>query len=234
MLIVCLAVSGKIFGQTPSKDSLVEVKPVEYVNVGYSSVPRPNLAGPVSVVDENRIKELTGVSINSLLQGQAAGVKVVNTSGAPGSGGLITIRGINTINGGTAPLYIIDGIPVKTSRFRSLAHNVDNDPLADINPQDIASISILKDGQATAMYGMRGSNGVIVINTYGGTSGKTYLDISSYVGITQSPKELSVLVADGYRAYTLAKERARGLSQAEINNGIGRYLLLSTPAGYSR
>jgi TonB-dependent starch-binding outer membrane protein SusC len=235
MLIVCLAASGKIIGQTPSaklsspKDSLVEVKPVEYVNVGYSSVPRANLAGAVSVVDEGSIKELTGVSINALLQGQAAGVKVVNTSGAPGSGGILTIRGINTINGGTAPLYIIDGIPVKTSRFRSLAHNVDNDPLADINPQDIASISILKDGQATAMYGMRGSNGVIIINTYGGTSGKTYLDISSFVGITQAPKELPVLDADGYRAYTLAKERARGFSQTQINNGIGRYLLLSTP-----
>src|SRR4051794_40518498 len=115
MLIVCLAASGKIIGQTPSankstaKDSLVEVKEVEYVNVGYSSVPRPNLAGAVSVVDESSIKELTGVSINALLQGQAAGVKVVNTSGAPGSGGIITIRGISTINGGTDPLYIIDG-----------------------------------------------------------------------------------------------------------------------------
>src|SRR5690242_17166641 len=120
MLIVCLAASGKIIGQTPStKDSLVEVKPVELANVGYSSIPRADLAGAVSVVEEGRIKELTGVSINALLQGQAAGVKVVNTSGAPGSGGLITIRGISTINGGKDPLYIIDGIPVKTSRFRS-------------------------------------------------------------------------------------------------------------------
>jgi TonB-linked SusC/RagA family outer membrane protein len=236
MLIVCLAASGRAIGQnntnkaTPSTDSLTAVKEVEYVSVGYSSIPRANLAGSVSIVEEARIKELNGVSITALLQAQAAGVKVVNTSGAPGSGALTIIRGVSTLNAGTAPLYIIDGIPVKSDRFRSLAHNVDNDPLADINPQDISSISILKDGQATSMYGMRGANGVIIINTYGGTSGKTYLDLSSYVGVTQSPKSLPVLDADEYRAYILEKERARGLSPAQINDGIGRYLLLSTPA----
>jgi TonB-linked SusC/RagA family outer membrane protein len=236
ILVVCLAASGRLIAQTnsakpaPSTDSLVEVKPIEYVNVGYSAIPLSNLPGAVSIVDESRIKELAGVSISALLQAQAAGVRVVNTSGAPGSGALTFIRGITTLNAGTDPLYIIDGIPVKSSRFRSLAHNVDNDPLADINPQDISSIAILKDGHATAIYGMRGANGVIVINTYGGTSGKTYLDISSFTGITQLPEHYSVFDASQYKAYIIEKEQARGLSPTAINNGIGKYLLLSTPA----
>src|SRR4029077_9486432 len=99
-----------------------------------------------------------------------------------------------------------------------------------IDPQDIASITILKDGHATALYGMRGANGVVIINTYGGTSGKTDLDFSGYTGVMRAPEPLSVLDADGYREYIIEKEKARGLSQTDINNGAGRYLLLSTPA----
>jgi TonB-linked SusC/RagA family outer membrane protein len=171
------------------------------------------------------------VSIDALLQGQAAGVQVVNISGAPGSGAMVNLRGVTTINAGSQPLYIVDGIPVKSYRFSgALARNADNNPLADINPDDIAGITVLKDAHATALYGMRGANGVIVITTYGGTSGKTYLDFSGYTGVMQSPEPLSVLDADQYKEYILEKERARGLSETDINKGVGRYLLLSTPA----
>lgn len=217
--------------QAPSKDSVINVAPPEPVNNGYMTIQKRDIAGAVSTVKESRIKELAGVSVDALLQGQAAGVRVVNTSGAPGSGALTIIRGASTLNAGTTPLYIVDGIPVKVSRFNSLARNVDNNPLADINPQDIASISVLKDGQGTALYGMRGAEGVIVINTYGGTSGTTYLDVSANTGIMQFPEPYSVLDADQYRAYILQKEQARpGITQTDINNGIGRYLLISTPA----
>ncbi|MEO5563533.1 MAG: hypothetical protein ABIR18_08860, partial [Chitinophagaceae bacterium] len=94
ILIACLAASSKSIaqinanGQAPAKDSSITVIPVEYVNVGYSTIPRVNLTGAVSTVDESRIKKLAAVSITSLLQAQAAGVKVVNTSGAPGAGAL--------------------------------------------------------------------------------------------------------------------------------------------------
>lgn len=213
-------------------DSIINIKPIESVNIGYISPRRTNITGAISVVLERRIKDFAAVSIDALLQGQAAGVRVVNVSGAPGSGALVNIRGVSTLNAGSLPLYIVDGIPVKAYRFSgALARNADNNPLADINPDDIASITVLKDANATAMYGMRGANGVVVITTYGGTSGKTYLDFSGYSGVMRAPEPLSVLDADEYREYILEKERARGLSEDDINKGIGRYLLLSTPAG---
>ena len=212
-------------------DTLINIKPVESINIGYINPKRTNITSAVSVVNEGRIKDLAAVSIDALLQGQAAGVQVVNISSAPGSGAMVNLRGVTTINAGSQPLYIVDGIPVKSYRFSgALARNADNNPLADINPDDIASITVLKDAHATALYGMRGANGVIVITTYGGTSGKTYLDFSGYTGVMQSPEPLSVLDADQYKEYILEKERARGLSEADINKGVGRYLLLSTPA----
>jgi TonB-linked SusC/RagA family outer membrane protein len=233
LLLFTLACSNQLAAQSKTiaatVDSFINVQPVEKIDNGYMTIERKNTTGAISTVNENRIKELAGISINSLLQGQAAGVRVASTSGQPGSGGLVNIRGAATINGGADPLYIIDGIPVKVSRFRSLGGNLDHDPLADINPQDIESITILKDGHATALYGMRGSNGVIIIKTYGGTAGKTYLDFSVNMGVTQAPDHYSVFDANGYKAYTLEKEKARGLSDAQIANGVGRYLLVSTP-----
>jgi TonB-linked SusC/RagA family outer membrane protein len=212
-------------------DTLITIKPIESINIGYINPKRTNITSAVSAVNEGRIKDLAAVSIDALLQGQAAGVQVVNISGAPGSGAMVNLRGVTTINAGSQPLYIVDGIPVKSYRFSgALARNADNNPLADINPDDIAGITVLKDAHATALYGMRGANGVIVITTYGGTSGKTYLDFSGYTGVMQSPEPLSVLDADQYKEYIIEKERARGLSEADINKGVGRYLLLSTPA----
>ncbi|MCS3799553.1 SusC/RagA family TonB-linked outer membrane protein [Niastella sp. OAS944] len=212
-------------------DSLINIKPIEQINIGYINPKRTSITGAVSIVNENRVKDLAAVSIDALLQGQAAGVQVVNISGSPGAGALINVRGLTTINAGSQPLFIVDGIPVKSYRFSgALARNADNNPLADINPDDIASITVLKDAHATALYGIRGANGVVIITTYGGTSGRTYLDFSGYTGVMQSPEPLSVLDADQYKEYILEKERARGLSEADINKGVGRYLLLSTPA----
>jgi TonB-dependent starch-binding outer membrane protein SusC len=218
--------------QAAKNDSVQKANTTEAVNMGYLTVPKISVPGSVSIVKENRFKELAGVSIDALLQGQAAGVRVVNTSGAPGSGALTVIRGASTLNAGSVPLYIVDGVPLKVSRFTSLARNVDNNPLADINPHDIASVTILKDGHATAIYGMRGANGVVLISTYGGTSGKTYLDFSANTGFMQFPEPYyPILNANQYRDYILEKERLRpGITQSDIDNGIGRYLLLTTPA----
>jgi TonB-dependent starch-binding outer membrane protein SusC len=224
--------SNELAAQTTKSailDSFINVQPVEVINNGYMTIERKNVTGAISTVKESRIKEMAGTSINSLLQGQAAGVRVTSTSGQPGSGALINIRGAATINGGTDPLYIVDGIPLKVSRFRALAGNIDHDPLTDINPQDIESITILKDAQGTALYGMRGANGVIIIKTYGGTAGKTYLDFSANMGFIEAPDHYPVFDANQYKEYILEKERARGLSDAQIASGVGRYLLVSTP-----
>jgi TonB-linked SusC/RagA family outer membrane protein len=201
------------------------------INIGYWKQKKSTILGAIAVVPETKIRELVAVSIDALLQGQVAGMQVTNISGAPGSGALTTIRGASTINAGALPLYVVDGIPVKTYRFpNSLSKNADNNPLAGINPEDIAAITVLKDAQATALYGMRGANGVVVINTSGGTAGKTYLNFSAYTGIMNATNELPVLDANSYRSFMLEKERARGLTQQEIVNGVGRYLLVSTPS----
>lgn len=212
---------------TSTKDQQTEPD----VNVGYINVKNNILTGAVSVVQSAKIDEQARIAADVLLQGQSAGVQVVNSSGAPGAGALINIRGISTLNGGTAPLYIVDGIPVKSARIiNPIARNADNNFLADINPLDIAKITVLKDAQATAIYGMRGANGVILIDTYGGTTGKTLLDFSAFTGVMNAPEPVSVFNAEQYRSYIVEKEQARGLTQEQINNGVGRYLLQSTPA----
>ena len=202
----------------------------EIVNIGYLSLKRKYLAPTFSTIPALRFNELSKISPDALLQGQVSGVQVVNSSGAAGAGTLVNIRGAASINGLNNPLYLIDGIPVKTSRVvNPLSQNSDNNPLADVNPADIESITILKDGQSAAKYGMRGANGVVLINTYGGTTGKTVLNFSASTGISPAPEAIPVFNADGYKSYIIEKETLRGLTPAQINNGIGRYLLLSTP-----
>jgi TonB-linked SusC/RagA family outer membrane protein len=200
------------------------------VNIGYLSLKRKYIAPTIATIPALRFSDLSRISPDALLQGQVAGVQVVNSSGAAGAGTLVNIRGTASINGLNNPLYLIDGIPVKTSRVvNPLSQNSDNNPLADINPNDIESITILKDGQSTAKYGMRGANGVVLINTFGGTTGKTVLNFAASTGISPAPGSASVFNADDYRGYIIEKESLRGLTSAQINNGIGRYLLLSTP-----
>lgn len=207
-----------------------DVQDQQNPDVGYLGVKKQPSIGVVTPLQDNRYKELTSQSVSALLQAQSAGVHVVNTSGAPGSGALVNIRGVATLNAGTTPLYILDGIPIRSIRNQyPLALNADNDPLADINPHDIASITVLKDAYATAPYGIRGTNGVVIINTYGGTSGKTLLDLTVNSGISFAPKELSVLNADQYRNMIIEQETSRGQTSAQIKTGMGRYLLLSTP-----
>lgn len=210
-------------------DSVLKTDAVETINTGYTVINRKYATGSTStLINDNIVKGFGALSPNNLLQAQLPGLKSVSTSAVSA---LTYIRGNSTFNGGSVPLYVIDGIPVKVNRFANpLAKNTDNDPLSDIHPEDIASITVLKDAQATAIYGMRGANGVVLITTNGGTAGKTYLDISSYTGTMSEPSRIDVLDTAQYRSYILAKERASGVSENDILKGIGRYLLLSTPA----
>jgi TonB-linked SusC/RagA family outer membrane protein len=214
----------------PVKDSVVVVNPVEMQHVGYNPINRHQYTGSVAVLHiDSHEKDLVALTPGNLMQSQLTGLKVVPTSL---TGTLATIRGTSTFNAGSLPLYIVDGIPIDANRFQNpQALNADNDPLSDMHPEDIQSITVLKDAQATAIYGMRGANGVIIITTNGGTAGKTYLDISSYTGVLLKPEPVSVLDAAQYQSYLIAKEKAGGASDSAIAAGVGRYLLLSTPAG---
>ena len=149
----------------------------EVVVVGYGSQDRRDVTGAVATIKNQNIKDQPVASIDQKLAGQVAGVQVSQVSGAPGSGPVIRIRGSGSLGAGDDPLYVIDGFPV-TSYYSKFSN-----PLSTISPDDIESISILKDASSTAIYGSRGSNGVILITTKKGKLGDTNVEFSAYTGM---------------------------------------------------
>lgn len=154
----------------------------QVVVVGYGTQRRKDLTGSVSSVDASQIKDLAVPRVDQALLGKVAGVQVKPVSGEPGASPQIRIRGIGSISAGAEPLYVVDGFP--TSNIETL------------NPNDIESMDILKDASATAIYGSRGSNGVIIINTRRGKSGKARIAFDTYAGwqkIAKRPKFMTAM-----------------------------------------
>jgi len=147
----------------------------EVVVTGISRANKSTFSGAASKIDEKQIRNQPVGSLDQLFQGRAPGVLGLTSSGAPGNNATIIIRGTGSIVGGSSPLYIIDGIPVEAGVFQSL------------NPNDFASIDILRDASSTALYGSRGSAGVIVVTTKRGTAGKMKLTYSGQIGIKSKP-----------------------------------------------
>ena len=155
----------------------------ELVVVGYGSVRKSDLTGSVASISSKEIKATPVASLTQAIQGRAAGVRVSQSSNAPGGGMNIRIRGGNSIQGGNEPLYVIDGY---------LLYN-ENGP--GINPNDVESMEILKDASAAAIYGSRGANGVIIITTKRGKEGLNRIQFESYYGIQTLRKKLDLLDA---------------------------------------
>lgn len=132
----------------------------EVVVIGYGQQKRGDLSGSVSSVDVSQITKGVSASFNGLLNGSTPGLQATPTSGQPGAGVSIRIRGGSSVEGGNEPLYVIDDFPIYNDRLSGT-----NDPLSAINPGDIESITVLKDASATAIYGSRGANGVVIIKT---------------------------------------------------------------------
>src|SRR5690606_36915901 len=139
------------------------------VVVGYGTQERREITGSVTSIDSKAIENLVAPSFESQLAGRAPGVQVTTPSGILGAAPIIRIRGVNSIPSSASPLIVIDGVPVVDSDRSAV--NAAN-PLANINPADIASFEVLKDGSASAIYGSRAANGVILITTKRGTDGK--------------------------------------------------------------
>ncbi len=139
----------------------------DIVITGYSVQNKKFIAGSIATVNANDIKDIPAASFNQLLQGKAAGVTVTSNSGVPGGGITFRVRGNNSINASVEPLYIIDGIFISSDNQiqTGLGGQTQSNPLADINPADIESITILKDANATAIYGSLGANGVVLVTT---------------------------------------------------------------------
>jgi TonB-dependent starch-binding outer membrane protein SusC len=168
------------------------------VVTGYGTQVRRELSGAVASVsgDEITLRGAPTVTVSYALQGQAAGIWVVTNSGIPGAGASVRVRGTNSIDANAEPLYVIDGVPA-TQGTRS--DDPTQNPLNTINPNEIESIDILKDAAATAIYGARGANGVVLITTRRGQPGVDRFAIESSYGVQQISKQIPVLNARQYR-----------------------------------
>jgi iron complex outermembrane receptor protein len=178
----------------------------EVVVVGYGTARRRDLTGAVASVKAKDFNQGVFASPDNLIQGKVAGVQVINNSGAPGGASTIRVRGISSIRSGNAPLIVVDGVPLSNSSSQpgfnapGLGATPGDNPLNFINSNDIASMDVLKDASATAIYGSRGANGVIVITTKKGTSGAPKIELNTQVGVSNILREIDVLDANEYRA----------------------------------
>ena len=157
----------------------------EIVVVGYGSQKKSDVTGSVASVPEERLENLPVTNVTQAIQGTTAGLNISQGSSVPGSTGSIQVRGINSITGSTSPFIVLDGVPFTGT-------------LNDINTRDIQSIQILKDASAVAIYGTRGSNGVILIQTKRGTSGDPVINYSTYGAIEEFANVLEPLGPDAY------------------------------------
>jgi TonB-linked SusC/RagA family outer membrane protein len=181
------------------------------VAIGYGTVQKKDVTGSISSIGAKQIKDQPIVSLDQAMAGQMAGVQVTQATGAPGGGATVRVRGAGSLSAGNEPLYVVDGFPVTND------YNQRNNPLSTINPSDIESIQVLKDASATAIYGSRGSNGVVLITTKSGKSGASKIDFSLTTGIQQVEKKLDMLNA---REYAIYMNEAR--NNAWINSAPGR------------
>jgi TonB-linked SusC/RagA family outer membrane protein len=165
----------------------------QVVVVGYGSQNKKDVTGAIKSLKSEEFNKGIINSPQQLLQGKVAGVNVTSASGEPGATTGINVRGPGGVRSGSSPLFVVDGLPLDNSNTGS------GDPLSFINPQDIESIDVLKDASATAIYGSRGANGVIIITTKKGKGGVSTLAASASLGISSLARALPVLTADEFR-----------------------------------
>ena len=186
----------------------------DVVVVGYGTMRKSDLTGAVTQIGETAIDKSVPTSIDQVLQGRAAGVTIQANTGTPGGSSTIRIRGTNSLNATSQPIFVIDGVIIDSSS----SDNGNTNPLASINPSDIETMDILKDASATAIYGSRASNGVIIITTKHGKAGVANITYDGYVGWQQMPKKLDVM---NLREYA---EHYNDISDAKIKPASSSFL----------
>lgn len=186
----------------------------EVVVVGYGTQKKHDITGSIASISKNSIKDLVLTSTEQALKGQVSGVQMTQSSSAPGGNASVRIRGGNSISAGNEPLYIIDGFPIYNDTSASstgvLGNGQPSNVLASINPSDIESMEILKDASATAIYGSRGANGVIIITTKRGKVGQSSVTFETYYGFQQLSKKIDLLNAHDYALSVNADNIRRG------------------------
>jgi TonB-linked SusC/RagA family outer membrane protein len=177
----------------------------EIVIVGYSAVKKGDVTGSISSLKDSVIGVSKTPNLFDAIQGRIAGVNIVSQSGEPGAGVNFNIRGSNSVFSAGSPLFIIDGVQIDVNESEVASSGVGSssrmDPLATINPMDIESMEVLKDASATAIYGSRGANGVIIITTKSGKKGKLNLEYTSSLGFSEAANRINVINPDEYVNY---------------------------------
>lgn len=179
----------------------------EVVVIGYGKQIRSTLTGNIAKLGNENVKGMPVVSVEQAMQGQAAGVMVETVNGKLGAAARVRVRGVGSINAGTEPLFVVDGIPLAKEARNTFGAALN--PLADINFNDIESIEVLKDASAKAIYGSRGSNGVVLITTKSGKSGKSQIELDFQSGYSQPT---------GKREFLNAKEFVELFTEAAKNS----------------
>ncbi|HEX8329818.1 MAG TPA: TonB-dependent receptor [Hymenobacter sp.] len=172
----------------------------EVVVVGYGTQKRADVTSAIATFDARKLEERPIARVDQALVGQLAGVQVKQTSGVPGRPFSIQVRGAGSISAGNEPLYVIDGFPLETVGASANGRFGSGNPLDNINPNDIEKIEVLKDAAAAAIYGSRAANGVVLITTKRGRSGKPQISVNSYVGGSRAAKKLDLLSGEEWAA----------------------------------
>lgn len=197
-----IAITGKT--SITVKMAQAENKLNEVVVVGYGTARRANLTNAQTTVSARQIERTVNTTVEQALQGRAAGVYITQNSGQPGGGISVNIRGVSTIGGNTEPLYVIDGVQIQGGGTTNSSN-----PLASLNPSDIEDIQVLQGPSATAIYGSRATNGVLLITTKRGKSGEARLNYNFQYNIQTPPTDLPVM---NLRQYAQARKEFHALA----------------------
>ena len=230
-------------GQTNLTIKLEEdsAKLEEVVVVGYGSVKKKDLTGAIVSVGAEKLEGRSNSNVLQSLAGQATGVQITQSQGAPGLAPTVKVRGASSINAGTTPLYVIDGIPLEDSSTNSTdtgittASNLsfNRNPLNFINPNDIESIDILKDASSAAIYGSRGANGVVIITTKQGKAGKTKIDATLETGFSRVNRKTDLMNASEFIAFNSAARNNSWATIVAANPSATRGINVTVPVEFS-
>jgi TonB-dependent starch-binding outer membrane protein SusC len=195
----------------------------EVIVVGYTTVRKEANTGAVNVVKSDKLKDVPEVSFDKMISGKIPGVMITSTSGQPGASSQIRIRGISSLTSGNEPLIVVDGTPVMQGD-QSYFTNTSN-ALSAINPNDVESITLLKDASAASIYGSRGANGVLLVTTKSGKAGKSKIDFHASYGMSKLANDNNYGVMSPKQLHTYMRDAVTNIGKDPDNptSGGGRY-----------
>ena len=194
----------------------------DIVVTGYGTQRRESITGSVTTVNTEEANVGVITNANQLLQGRVAGVQITTNNGEPGGGAQVRVRGGTSIQASNDPLYVVDGVPLQNESSVAGAGTpgvnraLNRNPLNSINPNDIETMTVLKDASATAIYGSRGANGVVLIQTKRGSRGTSALDFDTYVAASNPARKLNFLTGDQYRTFVQSQVAAGNLPASQL------------------